>query len=133
MPRSLIFSGQVVLGKTIFIWTHTISCTYLTFSPYELEYPSSKDTMCQVFFFFIKLAKWFWRKRWNCFKKSLQYWCWRQWMNFFQKSSLSLGLRQAKNEGAKIKNERKKKHPWKVCYKFTNNSDFNSTFPINVF
>ena len=31
----------------------------------KLEFPSPKDTLCQVW---LKLAQWFWRRRWKCEK-----------------------------------------------------------------
>ena len=50
----------------------------------KLESPSPKDALCQVW---LKLAKWFWRRRWKC--ESLRQQRQRQRRtNFDQKSSL---------------------------------------------
>ena len=53
----------------------------------KLESTSPKDTLCQVW---LKLALWFWRKRWKCEKFTD-----RRWTKSDQKSSFKLSLRWA--------------------------------------
>ena len=71
---SLVEIGPVVLEKKIFKFcqcTFSIFCKYLPLekrhcsSLNKLESPSTKDSLCQVW---LKLAQWFWRRRWKCEK-----------------------------------------------------------------
>ena len=52
----------------------------------KLESPSPKDALCQVW---LKLAHWFWRRRWKC-KKFTDGRTDRRWTTGYQKSSLEL-------------------------------------------
>ena len=68
---SLVEIGPLVLKKTIFKFCQCIFTISLS-SPLEIRgalhlnkliYPSPKDDLCQVW---LKLARWFWRRRWKC-------------------------------------------------------------------
>ena len=71
---SLVEIGSVVLEKKIFYNFVNVFSLFRNYLPLEkggalhlnkLESPSPKDALCQVW---MKLAQWFWRRRWKCEK-----------------------------------------------------------------
>ena len=70
---SLVEIGSVVLRRRFFNFVNVFSL-FRNYLPLEkggahylnkLESPSPKDALCQVW---LKLAQWFWRRRWKCEK-----------------------------------------------------------------
>ena len=73
VPR-LVEIGPVVLEKKILKFRKCVFSLFRNYLPLEkgwalhlnkLESPSPKDALCQVW---LKLAQWFWRRRWKCEK-----------------------------------------------------------------
>ena len=71
---SLVEICSVVLEKKILKFRKCVFSLFHNYLPLEkggalhlnkLESPSSKDALCQVW---LKLAQWFWRRRWKCEK-----------------------------------------------------------------
>ena len=93
-------------GLIFILYTNRISISLYTEKgrdpSFELESPSPKNALCQVW---LKLAQWFWRRRWKCEKFTPTTTTTTTTENgqiLTRKANLSLRLRLAKNNNNNI-------------------------------
>ena len=99
----LVEIGPVVLERRFFKFVNVFSQFYnnllleksVALHLNKLESPSHKDALCQVW---LKLAHWFWRRRWKCEKfMTMTMTTTDNGQILIRKAHLSLWLRWAKN------------------------------------